>query len=135
MFSDMGVYSPEQFRDLAPVSETYFREAMPSGRYRGWMAESERGRVVAGGGIVVAHWPGHPGCSQPRRAWILNMYTEPDFRRRGIARRLMQTMVEWCRVEGFPFVSLHASNEGRLLYEAMGFVPTNEMRLDLSARY
>ena len=134
MFSDMGVYSPEQFRDLVPVSETYFRKAMASGGYRAWVAETEDGRVVAGGGIVISHWPGYPGSSQPRRAWILNMYTEPEFRRRGIARRLMQTMVEWLRTEGFPSVSLHASDEGRLVYQAMGFKPTNEMRLDLTER-
>jgi GNAT superfamily N-acetyltransferase len=131
MFSDMSVYGPEQFADLLPVSERYFRDAIPNGHYRGWMVEAEDGRVVAGGGVVIAAWPGHPGASQPRRAWILNMYTEPEFRRRGIARRLMEIMIEWCRAEGFSSVSLHASNEGRPLYEAIGFKATNEMRLNL----
>jgi len=39
-------------------------------------------------------------------------------------------MLEWCREAGYKNVSLHASDEGRPLYESMGFVPTNEMRLD-----
>jgi len=43
----------------------------------------------------------------------------------------METIVEWCRGEGFGYVSLHASKDGRLLYETMGFQPTNEMRLYL----
>lgn len=134
MFADMGVYGPEQFAELAPVSEQYFRAAIADGTYRGWLAETEDGRVIAGGGIVIAFWPGYPHSSRPRRAWILNMYTEPEVRRRGIARRLMQTMLDWCRAEGFPSVSLHASNEGRFLYESLGFKATNEMRLDLIER-
>ena len=43
----------------------------------------------------------------------------------------METVVDWCRTEGFYTVSLHASHEGRSLYESMGFRDTNEMRLFL----
>ena len=62
------------------------------------------------------------------------MYTDPEFRRQGIARRLMQTMIDWCRKEGFVRVDLHASDKGRPLYESLGFEPTNEMRLNLRKR-
>ena len=51
------------------------------------------------------------------------MYTDPEFRRQGIARRLMQTMIDWCRKEGFVRVDLHASDKGRPLYESLGFEP------------
>lgn len=87
--------------------------------------------MIAGGGLVIAAWPGFPGESQSRRAWILNIYTDPDFRRRGIAKRITQEIVEWGRTEGFSSVSLHASRGGRALYEALGFQFTNEMRLNL----
>jgi GNAT superfamily N-acetyltransferase len=43
----------------------------------------------------------------------------------------MQTMIEWCRREGFARVNLHASEDGRHLYESLGFEPSNEMRLKL----
>lgn len=43
----------------------------------------------------------------------------------------MQTMIDWCRHEGFTHVSLHASADGRSLYESLGFEPSNEMRLNL----
>lgn len=62
---------------------------------------------------------------------ILNMYVEKSYRRRGIARALMEKMIDWCRSEGFTQVCLHASNEGRPLYETLGFKPTTELRLDL----
>ena len=49
------------------------------------------------------------------------MYTEPEHRRRGLARRLMAEMIAWCRAAGLGSVSLHASDAGRPLYEALGF--------------
>jgi GNAT superfamily N-acetyltransferase len=63
---------------------------------------------------------------------ILNMYVEREHRRRGIARALMEKMIAWCRENGFVSVGLHASDEGRPLYEQLGFEATNEMRLKLT---
>ena len=131
MYESMGHTDEAMLDEVLRVSELYFRIALPNGRYRGYLAETEEGRVVGGGGIVINDWPAHPRETMPLRVWILNMYVEPEFRRLGIAKRLMEAMVGWCRAEGFRNVSLHASNEGRPLYEAMGFVPTNEMRLEL----
>jgi GNAT superfamily N-acetyltransferase len=130
MYEAMGHTDREMLEEVLRVSEIYFRRALPAGRYRGWVAETEGGRVVGGGGIVINDWPAHPRETMPLRVWILNMYVEPEYRRRGIARRLMETMIAWCRATGYRNVSLHASQEGRPLYERMGFVPTNEMRLD-----
>jgi GNAT superfamily N-acetyltransferase len=131
MYESMGHTDEAMLDEVLRVSELYFRIALPNGRYRGYLAETEEGRVVGGGGIVINDWPAHPRETMPLRVWILNMYVEPEFRRLGIAKRLMEAMVEWCRAEGFRNVSLHASTEGRPLYASMGFVPTNEMRLEL----
>jgi GNAT superfamily N-acetyltransferase len=65
------------------------------------------------------------------RATILNVYTDPEYRRRGIARLLMETMIDWCKRKGLARVNLHASDAGRHLYESLGFEPSNEMRLKL----
>ena len=43
----------------------------------------------------------------------------------------MQTIIGWCQREGFNRVTLHASDQGRRLYESLGFEPSNEMRLHL----
>ena len=67
------------------------------------------------------------------RAMILNMFVEPHYRRRGIARSLMEVMIlAWCKSAGYSYVGLHASDEGRPLYESLGFQPTNEMRLNFT---
>jgi predicted GNAT family acetyltransferase len=59
------------------------------------------------------------------------MYTDPDHRRRGLAKSIIEAMTCWCREQGFGWVSLHASDAGRHIYENLGFKPTNEMRLVL----
>ena len=75
--------------------------------------------------------PGH--VDDGREALIANMWTEPEHRRRGLARHLLGVMLGWCREQGIRRVVLHASNDGRPLYEQVGFRPGNEMRLSLSA--
>jgi GNAT superfamily N-acetyltransferase len=131
MFSEMGCQDEQALDRMESAAEQYLRDALPNGTYRAWMAETDAGKIVGGGGIAIVPWPGSPDFPAIRRGWILGIYTEPEFRRLAVARRIMDSIVEWCRGEGFAHVSLHASKYGRRLYESMGFEPTNEMRLYL----
>jgi GNAT superfamily N-acetyltransferase len=131
MYEDMGKRDAPALDMMEATSETYFQTALEDRSYRGFLAETGDGRVVAGGGVVISPWPAHPAERQARRATILNVYTERAYRRRGIARRLMLTMMEWLKAEGFRKVNLHASDEGRPLYESLGFEISNEMELKL----
>jgi len=70
--------------------------------------------------------PGHLD-GQPE-GLIVSVWTEPGHRRRGVATRVVGAILAWCREQGVTRVSLHASAEGRGLYERFGFWPTNEMR-------
>jgi len=112
----------------------YVRRALAEGAYRGWLACTADGQIVAGGGLILHQWLARPHDYDPRRAYVLNVYTEPAYRRRGLARRIVTTIVEWCRQQGIARVFLHASRHGQPLYEAMGFEPTNEMRLKLDQK-
>lgn len=131
MFEDMGHTDTTALNRVEEVSNEYFSQALRDGTYKAWLAEDPAGMVLAGGGIVLADWPGFPGESLAQRAWILNMYTEPEARRRGIAKRLLEVMLEWSGAHGLGVISLHASPAGRPLYESFGFQPTNEMRFKL----
>jgi ribosomal protein S18 acetylase RimI-like enzyme len=131
MFYDMGHQDAGELDAMVATSRPYFAQGLAHGSYRAWMAEDRNCSVVAGGGIVIMPWPSHPRDPQPRRAMILNVFTEPEYRRLGLARRLMVTMLDWLRQEKFGTVSLHASEYGRSLYESLGFEATNEMRMSL----
>jgi GNAT superfamily N-acetyltransferase len=131
MFEEMGFRDPAVLNQVEKSSRDYFREVLRLGTYKAWLAGDSNGRIIGGGGIVIAAWPGYPGENQARRAWILNMYTEPESRHRGVAKQILKTLLDWCRAEGFSAISLHASPTGRPIYEAAGFQSTNEMRLAL----
>ncbi len=128
MFREMGFSDEVALDSMEATSSAFITAGLEDGSYRGWLIEAE-GRVVAGGGLVVVGFPSAPHDPNPRRAWILNMYTEPEYRGQGFARGIVEAMVGWCREQGFGWVSLHASDAGRHLYETLGFEPTNEMRL------
>jgi ribosomal protein S18 acetylase RimI-like enzyme len=130
MFREMGGDYQRQLDTFDAASRQYFQSALQDGSYFGLLGEID-GEVIAGGGVVIAAWPGSPLNFHPRRAWILNIYVEPQYRRRGLARTMTEALINWCKENGFQFVSLHASEYGRSLYEKLGFQPTNEMRLRL----
>jgi GNAT superfamily N-acetyltransferase len=131
MYQDMGPASPAELNAMVSSSEVYLRCALAEGSVRAWLAITPEGRPVGGGMVSVAPRLSRPYFPECREASILNVYVYPEFRRQGIARRLMQAMIDWCRAEGFPHVSLHASKDGRTLYESLGFQPSSEMRLKL----
>ncbi len=129
MFRDMGYTDAAALDAMQAASEPYIRRGLEEGFYFGWIAETRAGRVAGGGGVITPPWPAHPRDPRPTKAYILNVYVYPEFRRRGLARRLMEITLDWCRRQGYGVVSLHASDEGRRLYESLGFQPTNEMRV------
>jgi GNAT superfamily N-acetyltransferase len=130
MYENMDYKDAAALSAMVSVTTSYVANAMADGSFRSWLASIET-RTVAGGAIIISPWPAHPYDLECRRATILNVYTDRDYRRRGIARRLLETMIAWCQREGFARVDLHASKDGRHLYESLGFEPSNEMRLKL----
>jgi ribosomal protein S18 acetylase RimI-like enzyme len=129
MFRDMGEGTVEELDRMVEVAGPWLARALADGSYRHWLALDGSGRVAGGGGVVLCPWPANPRDPCTERAVILNVYTEPEFRKRGIARLVMLTILGRIQERGLRGVNLHASAEGRHLYEKLGFEATNEMRL------
>lgn len=131
MFRDMGILPDGDEGPLAAGSARFLARAIPAADYRGWLAALD-GTVVAGAGVVLRPLLPRPGhLDGGIEAYVLNVYTEPEHRRRGLARALMAAVLDWCRGQGIPRITLHASDDGRPLYEALHFLATNEMQLEL----
>ncbi|MCU1284222.1 MAG: GCN5-related N-acetyltransferase [Acidobacteriales bacterium] len=132
MFEDMGFTDASVLDDVVAASRKFIELGLTNGSYRGFLAADDTDRVIAGAGLAITDWLSHPAApKQSRRAYILNVYTAPEYRRKGIARRLMNAVLEHCKQEGFITVWLHASVHGKPMYESMGFEPTNEMKIVL----
>jgi len=145
MFRDMGYTDGAVMDAMSAKFRIWLREHMDAGNYHAWLVCAEDdsvkdglkddsmqdGQVVAGAGLWLMDWPPHMIGQGARRGNIVDVYTEQNFRRRGLARHVIETAIGWCRNNGVDTIVLHASPAGRSLYEAMGFTATNEMRIQL----
>jgi ribosomal protein S18 acetylase RimI-like enzyme len=131
MFRDMGYCDELALDSMTTKFVPWLKAKMVSGDYLAWLAVTAGDFVVAGAGLWLMDWPAHMLGSSARRGNILNVYTEPEFRRQGLARWLVEAALDWCRANKIDLVILHASAEGRGLYESLGFQTSNEMQIKL----
>ena len=132
MFHDMGHRDRAILDAVVRSSRPCLRRYLAENSYRGWFAIAPDGRVASGAGLLITDLVSGPlSPEQTRRAYLLNVYTYPEFRKQGLARELTLRVIGWCRAEGFNILWLHASQYGRPLYESLGFEQTNEMKLIL----
>jgi GNAT superfamily N-acetyltransferase len=134
MFQDMGqVPCARLAGDLLSASIQALGELLADGSYVGWLAQAPDGQVSAvAGAHIKAQLPrvtedGARVCATAVPL-VVNVFTEPPWRGQGIARALMQTLMDWALEHDCERLVLHASDAGRPLYAALGFAPTNEMR-------
>jgi ribosomal protein S18 acetylase RimI-like enzyme len=135
MFRDMGQLAADSERGLEEATASYLRDALPRSEYLAWIAEDAgTPRCVIGGAgvqlrtILPRPRAGTADLELGPEAIVLNVYVEREWRRRGIAEALMRTLLDALAERGIRRIVLHASQDGRRLYERLGFVQTNEMR-------
>jgi GNAT superfamily N-acetyltransferase len=132
MFYDMGYQDSAALDLMLKRSRPNIERYLADGSYRGWFAVAADDQVIAGVGLIITELVSGPlSPEQTCRPYLLNVYTDPEFRHRGLARQLTVKAIEWCRMQGFKVLWLHASEYGKPLYDSLGFVPTNEMKLML----
>ena len=134
MFRDMGEITTRNESLLTEASESFFGAAVASGEYIAWLATASGApeHIVAGAGLWLRPMLPRPhagGVATGMEGLVANVYTEPGWRRRGLAALLMRHVLVYAREHNIDRVLLHASEKGRSLYEALGFVITNEMKL------
>ena len=120
MFTDMGV--PLDAVTLDSAFRVWLNEQMTAGTYRAWVIEDANGAVVGGGGMTMLPWPPGPRYMGNRLGFVYNVYVEQPHRRRGLAKRLMETIQQFAREHGITSLALNASRDGLPLYKEMGYV-------------
>ena len=134
MFQDMGDVSDDAFGILRSKARFRLKEWLESGDYIGWLATpaDKPGTVVGGAGVQLQPILPRPvnaaTVGEGRQGTVVNVFTEPQWRRRGIAGRLVKEIITWSKNEQIDRLLLHASSDGRSLYERLGFIAGNEMR-------
>jgi len=113
------------------LTRKWIRERLSSGMLIGFIVRADDGSVAGSGCIWIRDEQPRPTNPHQVQPYLMSMYTEKEFRRKGVAKLIVKKALDWCKKHDYERIILHASDEGRALYEAFGFEPTTEMRLKL----
>ena len=112
-------------------TRAYYENALANGSHTAYLVFDGDVFIGAGG---ISYYTVMPTFHNPtgRKAYIMNMYTRPDYRRMGIAAKTLDLLIQDAKKRGVTVISLEATDMGRKLYERYGFVSmTSEMELPI----
>ena len=110
----------EEF-DLVPALKDYYNRHLADGTFISWLALDGE-KIIGTSGMSFVEKPPYFGCPSGRIGLLSSMFTNPNYRRRGIAKELLHRVVEEARAYGCGTVQITASDMGVKLYTAYGFV-------------
>ena len=122
--------------DLVPALRDYYTRHMADGTFVSWLALDGE-RIIATSGMSFVEKPPYFGCQTGKIGLLSSMFTEPEYRRRGIAKELLSRVVDEARAYGCGTVQITASNMGVLLYTDFGFTRNGnfmQYKLDLPSK-
>lgn len=102
-------------------SYNYYKKALADGTHTAYLVYHDTTIVGAGG---ISFYQVMPTFHNPtgNKAYIMNMFTRPDYRRKGIAYKTLDFLIAAAKEKGITAISLEATDMGRPLYEKYGFV-------------
>ena len=107
--------------DLVPALKDYYNRHLADGTFVSWLA-LDGDKIIGTSGMSFVEKPPYFGCPSGRLGLLSSMFTNPDYRRKGIAKELLHRVVEEARAYGCGAVQITASDMGVKLYTAYGFV-------------
>lgn len=107
--------------DLVPNLKDYYNRHMADGTFVSWLA-MDGDRIVGTSGMSFVEKPPYFSCPTGKIGLLSSMFTDPEYRRMGIAKELLSRVVEEARKYGCGSVQITASDMGVLLYTDFGFV-------------
>lgn len=118
--ADNKLPETEDLSSHAAGARAYYQRALADGSHVAYLVYDGEALVGTGG---VCFYHVLPTYHKPvgYRAYIMNLYTHPDYRRRGIARRTLELLMKEARSRGVDRISLETSTMARPLYESFGF--------------
>ncbi len=105
---------------IEEASRAYYDKALADGSFVGWLALDGES-IVATSGLIFYEVPPAPGYMDGRVAYIMNVYTVPEYRKRGLATAMFDRIVGEAIARGYKKITLNATDMGRPVYEKYGF--------------
>jgi GNAT superfamily N-acetyltransferase len=103
---------------------SHLREYIPNHNENGflaYLAESENGAVMGAAFLAIAERPAGPPCMTGRVGTLFNVFTYPQYRKKGVATALLARLIEEAKARNLSYIDLSASESGKPIYEKLGF--------------
>ena len=107
--------------DLRPALKDYYNRHIREGTFVSWLAV-DGDKIIGTSGMSFVEKPPYFGCPNGKIGLLSSMFTNPDYRRKGIAKELLRRVVEEARKYGCGTIQITASDMGVKLYTAYGFI-------------
>lgn len=132
MWLDVGVPEDLINSDWENVTLGFIEQARQNFFYQGFVALVD-GVVVGSAScqLFAGLYPHILKQTYRKYGYIWGLYVEKPYRRKGIAKKLTRTTIEYLQGIGCTRAVLNASPEGKPVYESLGFISSNAMHLDL----
>lgn len=112
--------------DLVPALKDYYHRHMADGTFISWIAVYD-GKIIGTSGISIVEKPPYFGCPSGKIGILSSMFTVKEYRRMGIAKKLLSKVVNEAKKQGCGTVQITASDMGVLLYSDFGFTKNNNL--------
>ena len=106
--------------DLVPNLKDYYKRHMADGTFVSWLA-MDGDKIIGTSGMSFVEKPPYFGCPSGRIGLLSSMFTNPDYRRKGIAKELLSRVINEAKEFGCGTVQITASDMGVKLYTDFGF--------------
>ncbi len=107
--------------EVEKQSREYYKSALETGEHIAYLVY-DNGKFIGAGGVSYYRVMPTYHNTSGQKAYIMNMYTAPKYRRKGIAYHTLDLLVKEAKKQGIIQITLEATQMGRPLYEKYGFV-------------
>ena len=106
--------------ELEPALKDYYLRHLSDGTFVSWLA-LDNDRIIGTSGMSIVEKPPYFGCPSGKIGLLSSMFTDPNYRRKGIAKTLLSKVIDEAKTQGCGTVQITASDMGVLLYSDYGF--------------
>ncbi len=131
MFNEMYPKLTKEIEESRSQTRQWLEEKMSEGTLVCFVVRAEDKHTTGSGCLWIKKDQPNPTRPRLEAPYLMSMYTERYFRRRGVARLIVKNAIAWSREHGYDRINLHATEVGSPLYEEFGFRQTSEMQLKL----
>lgn len=131
MWRDIHPELSSELEDHRHLTRNWVQEKLLEKKLVPFIVKTKSEEVAGSGCILIQEDQPRPSVRKSEHPYLLSMYTLPKFREKGVASLVVKEAIDWSISHGYDRITLHASDQGKSIYEKFGFQQTNEMRLKL----